>query len=250
MANILEVKQLSSGVSGYTILDKLDFAIEEHELRVVLGPNGAGKTTLIDTITGRHKPAGGNIYFQGKDITGMAPHRVFALGISRKFQVPNMYETLSVFDNVMVSLRGHRKVFGVLFQRTKASDEQRIWEILELVRLADKANDPADTLSHGERQWLELGMLVASEPKLLLLDEPTTGMTADGKKKTAELIQEIAKRHTVLLIEHDMHIVRQVAEKVTVLHQGKVLAEGPLAQVVANEMVKEVYLGKGAHAGA
>ena len=250
MANILEVQKLTARVSGFTILDKLDFAIEENELRVVLGPNGAGKTTLIDMITGRYKPAAGKIYFQEKDITGMPPDRVFALGISRKFQVPNMYETLSVFDNVMVSLRGRRKVFGVLLQRVKSSDEKRIWEILELVRLVDKANDPADTLSHGERQWLELGMLVASEPKLLLLDEPTTGMTADGKKKTAALIQEIAKRHTVLLIEHDMHIVRQIAEKVTVLHQGKVLAEGPLAEVVANEMVKEVYLGKGAHAGA
>ncbi|MGI9301572.1 MAG: urea ABC transporter ATP-binding protein UrtD [Gammaproteobacteria bacterium] len=250
MANVLEVKNLTTRVSGFTILDNLDFAIEENELRVLLGPNGAGKTTLIDMITGRYKPAAGKIYFEGRDITGMAPDRVFTLGISRKFQVPNMYETLSVFDNVMVSLQGHRKVLGVLFQRAKGSDEQRIWEILELVRLADKANDSADTLSHGERQWLELGMLVASDPKLLLLDEPTTGMTEDGKKKTAELIQKIAEDHTVLLVEHDMHIVRQIAEKVTVLHQGQMLFEGPLAEVVANEKVKEVYLGKGAAVSA
>lgn len=250
MANLLEVKNLTTQVSGYTILDNLDFAIEENELRVVLGPNGAGKTTLIDMITGRYKPARGKIVFAGRDITGMAPDRVFALGISRKFQVPNMYETLSVFDNVMVSLQGRRKVFGVLFQRVEAADERRIWEVLELVQLADKANAPADTLSHGERQWLELGMLVASQPKLLLLDEPTTGMTEDGKRKTAELIREIAKQHSVLLVEHDMHIVRQIAEKVTVLHQGQLLAEGPLSEVVANETVKEVYLGKGANGGA
>ena len=248
--NILEVKGLTTRVSGYTILDSLDFSIEEHELRVLLGPNGAGKTTLIDMITGRFKPAAGKIYFEGKDITGQAPDRIFGRGISRKFQVPNMYETLSVYENMLVSLKGRRKVFGMLLQKVTAADDERIWDVLELVHLAHKANDPADTLAHGERQWLELGMLVASEPKLLLLDEPTTGMTQDGKNQTAELIKEISERHTVLLVEHDMHIVRQIAQKVTVLHQGALLAEGPLADVVANETVKEVYLGKGSGGGA
>lgn len=245
MANLLEVKGLVTKFSGYTILDDLDFSIEENELRVLLGPNGAGKTTLIDMITGRYKPAGGKIFFANQDITGMAPDRIFGLGISRKFQVPNLYETLSVFDNIMVSLQGDRKVVRSLLRRVTAEDSDRIGEILEMVGLEDKANDPADTLSHGERQWLELGMLIGSNPKLLLLDEPTTGMTEDGKYKTAEMIQKIAQSHTVLLVEHDMHVVRQIANIVTVLHQGRVLAEGPLSEVVQNETVREVYLGKG-----
>ena len=155
-----------------------------------------------------------------------------------------MYETLSVFDNVMVSLQGRRRVFSTLFLRLTGPERDRIWEILEFVELADKASDPANSLSHGERQWLELGMLIASNPKLLLLDEPTTGMTEDGKHKTAELIRKIAQTHTVLLVEHDMHIVRQIGQRITVLHQGQMLAEGPMSEVMNNEMVRRVYLGK------
>jgi urea transport system ATP-binding protein len=250
MATLLDVKGLTTRVSGYTILNNLDFSIEENELRVLLGPNGAGKTTLIDMITGRYKPASGHIYFGGEDITGLAPDKIFQRGISRKFQVPNLYETLSVFDNVMVSLKADRKVFSMLGRKLSAEESDRVWEILEFIGLAAKGNEPADRLSHGERQWLELGMLIASNPRLLLLDEPTTGMTEDGKMKTAELILRIAQSHTVLLVEHDMHIVRKMASNVTVLHQGQRLAEGPLAQVVENETVRAVYLGKGKFADA
>jgi urea transport system ATP-binding protein len=242
---LLEVKGLTTEVSGFRILDNLDFSVDENELRVLLGPNGAGKTTLISLITGQFKPTAGTIHFNGQDITGWAPDQIFKAGISRKFQVPNMYETLSVYDNVMISLQGPRKVFQYMFSGVTAAENERIWEILEFVELANKVNEPADTLSHGERQWLELGMLVASNPKLLLLDEPTTGMTDAGKRRTADLIQRIAKNHTVLLVEHDMHLVRQLARKVTVMHQGQLLAEGPLSEVVANELVKAVYLGKG-----
>jgi urea transport system ATP-binding protein len=245
MASLLEVKGLTTRVSGFTILNNLDFSIEENELRVVLGPNGAGKTTLISMITGQFKPYAGSIRFAGQDVTGWAPDAIFQAGISRKFQVPNLYETLSVFDNVMVSLKGRRRVLQTLLQRLTAEERDRIWEVLEFIDLADKANDPADTLSHGERQWLELGMLIASSPKLLLLDEPTTGMTEQGKHKTAELIRKIAKSHTVLLVEHDMHIVRQIGQRVTVLHQGQMLAEGPLDEIMGNETVRRVYLGKG-----
>jgi urea transport system ATP-binding protein len=243
---LLEVTGLTTTVSGYTILNNLDFSVEANELRVLLGPNGAGKTTLIAMITGQFKPTSGKIVFDGQDITGRAPDRISVAGVGRKFQVPNMYETLSVYDNVMISLKADRRVFSYMLKRISAEENDRIWEILELVELADKAEDPASTLSHGERQWLEMGMLVASSPKLLLLDEPTTGMTTDGKKRTAALIERIARNHTVLLVEHDMDVVRQIAKKVTVMHQGQVLAEGPLAEVVANETVKEVYLGKGA----
>jgi urea transport system ATP-binding protein len=242
---LLEVKGLTTEVSGFRILNNLDLSVEENELRVLLGPNGAGKTTLISLITGQFKPTSGKIFFNGQDITGWAPDDIFRAGISRKFQVPNMYETLSVYDNVMISLQGDRKVFKYMFKGVTPAENDRIWEILEFIELADKADEPADTLSHGERQWLELGMLVASNPKLLLLDEPTTGMTEAGKRRTAGLIERIAKNHTVLLIEHDMHLVRQLAKKVTVMHQGQLLAEGPLAEVVENEMVKAVYLGKG-----
>jgi urea transport system ATP-binding protein len=244
---LLEVKGLTTEVSGYKIINNLDFSVEANELRVLLGPNGAGKTTLIAMITGQFKPSAGKIYFDGKDITGRAPDEIFLAGISRKFQVPNMYETLSVYDNVMISLQGDRKVFRYMFKGVTRAENERIWEILEFIELADKANDPADTLSHGERQWLEMGMLIASNPKLLLLDEPTTGMTEQGKQRTAQLIERIAQNHTVLLVEHDMHVVRRLGKKVTVLHQGQLLAEGPLAEVVENEMVKAVYLGKGHH---
>lgn len=245
MANILEVTGLTTRIGGYTILDNLDFDIEENELRVVLGPNGAGKTTLIDMITGRYKPAAGNIKFNGENITKLGPDKIFVKGISRKFQVPNLYETLSVYDNVMVSLKHERKVLKYLFSKISATENKRIWEILDFVMLADKAEDSVDTLSHGQRQWLELGMLVASEPKLLLLDEPTTGMTESGKQKTAELIKKISENHTVMLVEHDMDIVRMIAKKVTVLAQGSKLAEGMLEEVEANKQVQDVYLGHG-----
>jgi urea transport system ATP-binding protein len=245
MSGLLEIKGLTTTVSGYTILNNLDFVIAENELRVLLGPNGAGKTTLIAMITGQYKPTSGKIYFAGQDITGLPPDKIFQIGISRKFQVPNMYETLSLFNNVMVSLQGGRRVFATLFRKLSGEEADRIWEILEFIGLADRAQDAADTLSHGERQWLELGMLMAANSKLLLLDEPTTGMTEQDKHKTAELIEKIAKNHTVLLVEHDMHMVRLIARKVTVLHQGQVLAEGPLAEVVENETVRQVYLGKG-----
>jgi urea transport system ATP-binding protein len=244
MANVLEITGLTTIVSGYTILNNLSLSVEENELRVLLGPNGAGKTTLIAMITGQFKPTSGKIVFGGQDITGWSPDEIFSAGISRKFQVPNLYETLTVYDNVMISLSGERKVFGSLLKRRTQAEDDRIWEILELVELADKAQERADTLAHGQRQWCELAMLIASNPKLLLLDEPTTGMTEAGKNRTAELIRRIAENHTVLLVEHDMHIVRQLAKKVTVLHQGQVLAEGPLAEVVENRSVREVYLGK------
>jgi urea transport system ATP-binding protein len=243
MGSFLEIRGLTTKVAGFTILNNLDFDMEQNELRVLLGPNGAGKTTLIAMITGQYKPLSGTIHFEGKDITGLPPDQIFEAGISRKFQVPNMYETLSVFDNVMVSLRGNRKVFSTLFRKLTPADQDRIWEILEFIGLQDKAREPADTLSHGERQWLELGMLISCDPKLLLLDEPTTGMTEEGKEKTAELIEDIARSHSVILVEHDMHIVRKIARKVTVLHQGQRLAEGTLAEVVENQTVREVYLG-------
>ena len=245
MTALFEARDIAVRFGGIRAVDSVSFSVQQGEVFSIIGPNGAGKTTLICMITGQFKPASGSIHFAGRDITGWAPDDIFQAGISRKFQVPNMYETLSVFDNVMVSLQGRRRVFSTLFLRLSGPERDRIWEILEFVELADKASDPADSLSHGERQWLELGMLIASNPKLLLLDEPTTGMTEDGKHKTAELIRKIAQTHTVLLVEHDMHIVRQIGKRITVLHQGQMLADGPMSEVMSNETVRRVYLGKG-----
>ena len=243
---LLEVHKLTTKVSGFTILNNLDFSVEEKELRVLLGPNGAGKTTLIAMITGQFKPTSGNDRLrQSGDHRDWRPTPFSWPASAASSRCPNMYETLSVYDNVMVSLTGARKVFKYVFRPVTPQENDRIWEILEFVELADRANDPVDTLSHGERQWLEIAMLVASRPKLLLLDEPTTGMTEEGKRRTAKLILRIAENHTVLVVEHDMHLVRQIARKVTVMHQGQVLAEGSLKDVVDNETVREVYLGKG-----
>jgi urea transport system ATP-binding protein len=250
MASILQVQELVCKVSGYTILNGLNLTLEEGEMRVVLGPNGAGKTTMIDMISGRYKPFSGKIIFGGKDITGYPSHKTSGMGIGRKFQVPNIYVSLTVYENVMICSEGYRSVFGSLFHRPSAKDEQNFVEILDLIGLADKAQDEAGTLSHGERQWLEIGMLVSSNPKLLLLDEPTTGMTVAGKAKTAELIKKIAKKHTLLVVEHDMHFIRQIASKITVLHQGRVIAEGAMHEVENDPKVKEIYLGKGAISNA
>ncbi len=197
---------------------------------MLLGPNGAGKTTLIAMITGQFKPTSGTIVFDGQDITGESPDRIFAR--RHRPQVPGTEHVRNA-----AGLRQHHDLaqgrpegVQIHVQAVTPAENDRIWEILDFIELGGKANDPADTLSHGERQWLELGMLVAADPKLMLLDEPTTGMTDEGKRRTADLIQRIAKNHTVLLVEHDMDVVRQIANIVTVMHQGQVLAEGPLAR--------------------
>lgn len=242
--NILEVQNLVTRASGFTILNGLNFTLARGELRILLGPNGAGKTTLIDNITGRFKPHSGKIIFEGRDITGYPAHKTFQAGICRKFQVPNVYENLTLHENVMVCLAGHRPAVMSVFHRPTGEDNDRIEEVLDFVGLKEKRRDEANTLAHGERQWLEIGMLVVSNPKLLLLDEPTTGMTDAGKEKTANLIKEIAKNHSVLVVEHDMHFIRQIANKITVLHQGSVIAEGTMEEVENDPTVKEVYLGK------
>ena len=211
---LLEVKGLTTIVSGYTILNNLDFSVEENELRVLLGPNGAGKTTLIAMITGQFKPTSGKIIFNGQDITGWRPTRSSARHQPQISGAQHVRDAVGLRQRHGLARRRPARSSNIsLAADSLAEENDRIWEILDFVELADKANDPADTLSHGERQWLEMAMLVASDPKLLLLDEPTTGMTEEGKHRTAELIRRIAKDHTVLLVEHDMHIVRQIAKQ-------------------------------------
>jgi urea transport system ATP-binding protein len=243
-ANILEIHGLVSVVSRHPIINQLDFAIEEGELRVLVGPNGAGKTTLIDLITGRHRPTAGQILFKGQRIDGRARHEIYRLGISRKFQVPTVYDNLTVFENMSIGLRGHRSVFSSLGYRMTSAAVEQIERVLVQVKLLERAREEAFTLSHGEKQWLEIGMVVASDPQLLFLDEPTTGMTREETNATARLIRDIAKTRSVMVVEHDMSFVRQIARTITVLHQGRKLAEGSVREVEDNPKVAEVYLGK------
>lgn len=241
---ILDVRDLVSVVSGHTIIDHLDFDIEDGELRVLVGPNGAGKTTLIDLITGRYKPTSGQILFRGRNIGGRARHDIYGVGISRKFQVPTVYDNLTVFENMSIGLRGHRTVFSSLTFRITLAHAAQIERILAQINLFARARDEARVLSHGEKQWLEIGMVVASDPQLLLLDEPTTGMTREETNATARLIRDIAKTRSVMVVEHDMSFVRQIANKITVLHQGAKLAEGSVREIENDPKVAEVYLGR------
>jgi len=212
----------------------------------LIGPNGAGKTTLLDVICGRVKPERGRVIFKEDiDMCRKQEHEIVRLGISRKFQTPAVFTNLSVFENLELSLRQNRGVFSSLFAKLTSDQEDIIFSNLETIGLAEKAWDKAGSLAHGEKQWLEIGMLLVQEPELLLLDEPVAGMTKSETEKTGELLQSIAKNRSVLVVEHDMEFVRQFAKKVTVLHEGKILCEGPVEKVQNDQRVVEVYLGRG-----
>jgi urea transport system ATP-binding protein len=219
--------------------------MDEGELRVIIGPNGAGKSTMLDLITGRAKPDSGKIeYGWDTDLTRLNEYQINRLGIGRKFQTPSVYTEHTVFQNVLLSLKGPRGVFSSLFHRTTSEQRDRIEEVLTTVGLAERAQSKAGMLSHGQKQWLEIGMLIAQDPKLLLVDEPAAGMTDEETHKTGELLLRLEGKHSIVVIEHDMTFVRQIARKVTVLHQGTVLCEGPVDEVQNNERVIEVYLGR------
>ena len=242
--SILSVEALTVSFSGFTVLDNLDFSLEQGELRFIIGPNGAGKTTLLDLITGKTKPDSGNIFFNGgTDLTKRQEHDLVRLGIGRKFQTPSVFTSLTVYENLEVSI-GFRTRLGGLFRSAGKEDAEWIQRTLEQVRLAERSDVPAGELSHGEKQWLEIGMLLAQEPKLLLLDEPVAGMTHRERMLTGELLQAIGQDRTVVVVEHDMGFVRQFAQKVTVLHQGKVLSEGSIEIVASDQKVIRAYLGR------
>jgi urea transport system ATP-binding protein len=232
---------------GFKALDRLNFFMDRRELRVVIGPNGAGKTTLLDVISGRVKPEHGRVIFgRNTDLTVLTENRIAALGIGRKFQTPSVFVNLTVWDNVELSLKRRSKgVFAGLWPSPDAGDERRrIGETLERVGLDAKADRQAGVLSHGEKQWLEIGMVMAQDPELLLVDEPVAGMTDEETARTGQLLVDIARDRSVLVIEHDMEFVRAIARTVTVLHQGTVLCEGPVEQVQRDPRVLEVYLGQ------
>ena len=230
---------------GFKAINGLSLHVAKGELRAIIGPNGAGKTTMMDIITGKTRPDRGEVFWNERvDLTRVDEAGSARLGIGRKFQKPTVIESLSVEDNISLALKADRSVLATLFARRSPAQEDRITELLHLVRLAGERARPAADLSHGQKQWLEIGMLLAQEPELLLVDEPAAGMTDDETMRTAELLRDLAGQHTVIVVEHDMEFVRALGCKVTVLHQGRVLAEGSIDHVSANPEVVEVYLGR------
>ncbi|MDQ8727024.1 urea ABC transporter ATP-binding protein UrtD [Bradyrhizobium sp. LHD-71] len=230
---------------GFRAINNLSLAIEPGEMRAIIGPNGAGKTTMMDIITGKTRPDEGEVYFDGNvDLTRLDETEIAELGIGRKFQKPTVFESQSVEDNLTLALNVDHSVRGTLFWRKTPGEVERIERVLETIRLKEARHRLAGGLSHGQKQWLEIGMLLAQDPKLLLVDEPVAGMTDAETHQTAELLKEINKEKSVIVVEHDMTFVRELGVKVTCLHEGSVLAEGTIDQVSANERVIEVYLGR------
>jgi len=240
---VLAVEDLSVSFDGFKAVDGLNLYVEQNELRVVIGPNGAGKTTLLDLICGRTRADSGSIRFKDQDLSRLPEHQRVRLGIGRKFQTPSIYEGLSVFENLEISYPRGRTVFGSLFFRRDAAVIERVGEVAGLVGLGDRIEDAAELLSHGQKQWLEIGMLLMQDPELLMLDEPVAGMSVSEREQTAALLTRISTNRSVIVIEHDMEFVKRIAHRVTVLHQGKVIAEGSMAHVQADPKVIEVYLG-------
>jgi urea transport system ATP-binding protein len=240
---VLAIEDLTVSFDGFKAVDNLNMYIDRNELRVVIGPNGAGKTTVLDLICGRTKSTSGSIKFKNRELTKLAEHEIVRAGVGRKFQTPSIYENLSVYQNLEVSYPQGRGVWGsLLFKRTEAVKSQ-VMKIAEEIMLTDFLEMEAALLSHGQKQWLEIGMLLMQDPELLMLDEPVAGMSAKERDQTAELLNKICRNRSVLVIEHDMEFVKKIAHKVTVLHQGKILAEGSMDKVQEDEKVIEVYLG-------
>jgi urea transport system ATP-binding protein len=241
-AGLLEIRDLSVVFDGFRAIDGLDLTVAEGEVRFVIGPNGAGKTTLIDVVTGLTKPASGTVTFGGTDLVGKAEYAIVRMGVGRTFQTPSVFEQLSVLDNLDLAASFRRPLRQLLRRRSKV--EPAVASALEAVGLADQEDVLAGTLSHGQKQWLEIGMLLVQDPKLLLLDEPVAGMTKDERTRTGALLHEIARTRTVVVVEHDMEFLRRFASRVTVMHEGKILCEGTVAEIQDNPHVQEVYLGR------
>ena len=240
---LLTVEGLTVSFDGFKAVNDLSFYVDPNEIRVIIGPNGAGKTTVLDLICGRTRATAGSIQFKGRELTKMSENGIVLAGVGRKFQNPSIYEDLTVFENLEISFPRGRSVFGALTFRRDAEVRDRIEEVAQMIFLADRLQTRAEFLSHGQKQWLEIGMLLIQDPELLMLDEPVAGMSVAERKKTAELLNKIIVGRSVLVIEHDMKFVEDIAHRVTVLHQGKLLSEGSIAHVKSDPKVIEVYLG-------
>jgi len=244
-SSILYLDGVSVSFDGFRAINNLSFVVDRGEMRAIIGPNGAGKTTMMDIVTGKTRPDEGEVFFNGDvDLTRHDEAEIATMGIGRKFQKPTVFESHTVEDNLVLSLKGRRAILPALFQRRTPDERRRIDEILGIVRLGDKRDALAASLSHGQKQWLEIGMLLAQDPKLLLVDEPVAGMTDAETEETARLLKDISATHSVVVVEHDMHFVRELGVRVTCLHEGSVLSEGSLDFVSADERVIEVYLGR------
>lgn len=240
---VLTVSNLTVSFDGFKAVDDLSLSINERELRVVIGPNGAGKTTLLDMICGKTKPTSGSIRFREIELVQMEEHQIVRAGVGRKFQNPSIYEDLTVMENLEISIpQAHGVWASILFRRTPKVTE-RIYEVASQVNLKDQLRKKSGLLSHGQKQWLEIGMLLMQEPELMLLDEPVAGMSPREREQTAELLRTISLGKSLVVIEHDMDFVKSIASKVTVLHQGRLLSEGTIEQVQSDPRVIDVYLG-------
>ncbi|MCL5778237.1 urea ABC transporter ATP-binding protein UrtD [Limibaculum sp. FT325] len=243
--SMLYLDGVSISFDGFRAINGLSLVMAPGEMRAVIGPNGAGKTTMMDIITGKTRPDAGDVLFAGEiDLTRHDEAGIARLGIGRKFQKPTVFETHSVEDNLLLALKGRRGVFDVLRARRTAAESARIDELLDLIGLEPRRRDLGADLGHGQKQWLEIGMLLAQDPKVLLIDEPAAGMTDAETAQTAALLRRIAGEHTIMVVEHDMDFVRALGVKVTVLHEGTVIAEGSIDHVSADPRVVEVYLGR------
>ncbi|EGK72066.1 Putative Urea ABC transporter, ATP-binding protein UrtD [Methyloversatilis universalis FAM5] len=240
---VLAIEDLTVSFDGFKAIDALTLYVDRGELRVIIGPNGAGKTTLLDLICGKTKASAGSIKFKNQEMTRLAEHKIVRAGVGRKFQTPSIYENLSVFKNLEVSFPRGRSVLGALGFRCTDEVKERVQSVATEIGLADALDTEAGLLSHGQKQWLEIGMLLMQEPELLMLDEPIAGMSVRERELTADLLQRICKGRSVIVIEHDMDFVKRIAHKVTVMHQGKILAEGSMEKVQADPKVIDVYLG-------
>src|SRR5262245_41126778 len=242
---LLYLNGVTVSFDGFRALNDLSLTVEPGEMRAIIGPNGAGKTTMMDVVTGKTRPDKGDVYFDGSfDLTRLDETEIAQLGIGRKFQKPTVFESHTVEDNLRLALKGDPRARSPLFWRETVDEQTRLDRILETVHLGGVRARMAGSLAHGQKQWLEIGMLLAQDPKLLLVDEPVAGMTDAETQQTAELLKTINRDHTVVVVEHDMAFVRDLGVKVTVLHEGAVIAEGSIDQVSSNERVIEVYLGR------
>ena len=242
---MLYLDNVSVAFDGFKAINGLSMTLEPGEMRAIIGPNGAGKTTMMDIITGKTKPDEGEVFFNGEiDVTVHDESSIAAMGIGRKFQKPTVFESHSVEDNLLLAMSGGHTIKTLLFGRRRSSEQNRIDQILETIRLTSKRFDIAANLSHGQKQWLEIGMLLSQDPKLLLVDEPVAGMTDAETEETARLLRDISQEHTIVVVEHDMDFVRSLDVKVSCLHEGAVLAEGTLDHVSSDQRVIDVYLGR------
>lgn len=253
---VIEIDNISVSFEGFKALTDVTTKIMPHKVHFFIGPNGAGKTTLLDIICGKTQPSNGKIIYHGGkdlgirkyvniDLTKLSESEIVAEGIGRKFQAPSVFTSLTVWENMEISLKGTKSVWGSLFFKISDKQKEQIENILNFISLADKKNEKASSLSHGQKQWLEIGMLLVQEPVVLLLDEPVAGMGKEETFKTGQLIKKISEKYAVIVVEHDMEFVRAVADRVTVMHEGKILVEGTAEDALADEKVRAVYLGRG-----